>query len=81
MPKKRKKDIERKRYKMKQLKCEMCESTEVLKMDGIFVCQTCGTKYSVEEAKKMMMETETTIVVKNTVQVENLLNLANSSFE
>lgn len=50
-------------------------------MDGIFVCQTCGTKYSVEEAKKMMMETETTIVVKNTVQVENLLNLANSSFE
>ena len=38
---------------MKQLTCEMCGSTDLLKQDGVFVCQTCGTKYSVEEAKKM----------------------------
>ena len=38
---------------MKQLTCEMCGSTELIKQDGFFVCQTCGTKYSVEEAKKM----------------------------
>ena len=41
---------------MKQLTCEMCGSTELMKQDGVFVCQTCGTKYSVEEAKKMMVE-------------------------
>ncbi len=39
---------------MKQLTCEMCGSTNLLKEDGVFVCQECGTKYSVEEAKKMM---------------------------
>lgn len=41
---------------MKQLTCEMCGSTDLLKQDGVFVCQTCGCKYSVEEAKKMMIE-------------------------
>ena len=41
---------------MKQLTCEMCGSTDLMKQDGVFVCQTCGCKYSVEEAKKMMIE-------------------------
>lgn len=66
---------------MKQLTCEMCGSTDLMKQDGVFVCQTCGTKYSVEEAKKMMVEVDGTVEVKNAAQLENLLNLANSSFE
>ena len=41
---------------MKQLTCEMCGSTDLMKQDGVFVCQSCGTKYSVEEAKKMMVD-------------------------
>ena len=41
---------------MKQLVCEMCGSTNLIKQDGVFVCQSCGCKYSVEEAKKMMVE-------------------------
>ena len=41
---------------MKRLTCEMCGGTDLVKQDGIFVCQHCGTKYSVEEAKKMMIE-------------------------
>ena len=53
---------------MKQLTCEMCGSTELVKQDGFFVCQTCGTKYSVEEAKKMMIEG--TVEVQGTVQVD-----------
>lgn len=53
---------------MKQLTCEMCGSTELVKQDGFFVCQTCGTKYSVEEAKKMMIEG--TVEVKGAVQVD-----------
>ncbi|MDD7157641.1 MAG: hypothetical protein PUH99_01420 [Firmicutes bacterium] len=54
---------------MKQLTCEMCGSTDLVKQDGFFVCQTCGTKYSVEEAKKMMIEG--TVDVQGTVKVDN----------
>lgn len=43
---------------MKQLTCEMCGSTELVKQDGVFVCQTCGAKYSVEDAKQMMKDVE-----------------------
>lgn len=66
---------------MKQLICEMCGSTELLKQEGVFVCQTCGTKYTVEEAKKMMVEVAGSVAVKNAAQLENLLNLAHSSFD
>lgn len=41
---------------MKRLTCEMCGSTDLVKQEGVFVCQSCGCKYSVEEAKKMMVE-------------------------
>ena len=37
---------------MKKLVCEMCGSSDMVKQDGMFVCQTCGVKYSLEEAKK-----------------------------
>ncbi len=63
----------------------MCGSTNLLKQDGVFVCQSCGTKYSVEEAKKMMVEG--TVDVKGTVKVdksadaENLLKLATAAIE
>lgn len=40
---------------MRQLTCELCGGTDLVKQDGVFVCQTCGCKYSVEEARKMMM--------------------------
>lgn len=66
---------------MKRLTCEMCGSTDLIKQDGVFVCQTCGTKYSIEEAKKMMVEVDGAVEVENTARLENLLNLANSSFE
>lgn len=54
---------------MKQLTCEMCGSTDLMKQDGVFVCQTCGMKYSVDEAKKMMIEG--TVDVQGTVKVDN----------
>lgn len=60
---------------MKQLTCEMCGSTELMKQDGVFVCQTCGTKYSVEEAKKMMVEG--TVEVKGTVKVDDSSKIDN----
>lgn len=41
---------------MKSLACEMCGGTDLIKQEGVFVCQNCGMKYSVEDAKKMMNE-------------------------
>ena len=41
---------------MKAIVCEMCDGRNVVKQDGMYVCQSCGTKYSVEEAKKLMVE-------------------------
>lgn len=65
---------------MKQLTCEMCGSTDLLKQEGVFVCQTCGTKYSVEEAKKMMIEgtvdVSGTVKVDKSGELDNLLILA-----
>lgn len=54
---------------MKRLTCEMCGGTDLIKQDGVFVCQSCGCKYSVEEAKRMMVER--TVEVTGTVKVDN----------
>lgn len=70
---------------MKQLTCEMCGSTDLVKQDGVFVCQSCGCKYSVEEAKKMMIEgtvdvSGSTVRLDNTSNIENYLKLAENAF-
>lgn len=54
---------------MKAMTCEMCNSNELVKQDGMFVCQSCGTKYSIEEAKKLMIEG--TVDVQGTVKIDN----------
>ena len=54
---------------MKQLACEMCGGNDLIKQDGVFVCQNCGMKYSVEEAKKLMIEG--VVEVQGTVKVDN----------
>ncbi len=60
---------------MKALKCEMCGSNDVVKQDGLYVCQNCGTKYTVEEARKMMIEG--TVDVQGTVKVDTSDELKN----
>ena len=66
---------------MKQLTCEMCGSTDLVKQDGVFVCQSCGTKYSIEEAKKMMVEgtvdvSGSTVKVDSSDELNNLYQIA-----
>lgn len=39
---------------MQAIKCELCGSGDLIKKDGMFVCQHCGTKYTVEEARKLL---------------------------
>ncbi len=70
---------------MKQLTCEMCGSTDLIKQDGVFVCQNCGTKYSVEEAKKMMMEGSAdtsgpAVKVDRSAELDNYRNIMINSF-
>ena len=41
---------------MKRIVCEVCGSGEMLKESGVFICQSCGCKYSLEEARKLLVE-------------------------
>jgi len=70
---------------MKKLTCEMCGSTDLLKQDGVFVCQTCGCKYSVEEARKMMVEgvveVSGTVKVDDTDKIDGYLELSKNAYE
>ncbi len=66
---------------MKQLICEMCGGTSLLKTDGVFVCQNCGTRYSIEEARKMMIEgtvdvSGSTVKVDTSSELDNLYQIA-----
>ena len=56
---------------MRIIKCEMCGGTDIIKENGVYVCQSCGIKYSLEEARKMMVEIQGTVDVRGSVKVEN----------
>ena len=60
---------------MKALKCEMCGSNDVVKIEGLYICQNCGTKYTVEEARKMMIEG--TVDVRGTIKIDTSQELKN----
>ncbi len=56
---------------MKAIVCEMCSSHDVVKQDGFYICQSCGTKYSTEEARKLMVEIQGKVdVTGSTVKVD-----------
>lgn len=65
---------------MKQIICEMCGSNNLVKTGDNFVCQDCGTKYTVEAAKKLMVEVEgkvdvsgSSVTIDNSAAVQNYL--------
>ncbi len=57
--------------------CELCGGKNLSKQNGVFVCQECGTTYSVEEARKLMMDIDSTINVRGTVQVDRSSEIHN----
>lgn len=66
---------------MKKMTCEMCGGTNLIKEEGVFVCQDCGCKYSLEEARKMMIEgnvdvSGSTVKVDTSDELKNLYELA-----
>lgn len=60
---------------MNELICEMCGSNNIVKQDGLYICQSCSTKYSVEEARRMMAGE--TVEVEGTVKIDSSSELAN----
>ena len=57
---------------MTAITCELCGSNDIQKQDGLYVCQHCGTKYTIEEARKLIG----TVSIDNSQQIENLYTLA-----
>lgn len=43
---------------MNPLTCEACGSNDIIKQNGLFVCQHCGTKYTVDEVRSMYSRTQ-----------------------
>ena len=68
---------------MKRIVCEVCGSNNLLKQDGVFVCQDCGCRYTLEEVRKMAAEeTEEaaeTVKADNTPAFSNYLDMAKSA--
>lgn len=71
---------------MKKIVCEMCGSNDLMKKDNVYVCESCGTKYSVEEAKKMMIEGKvdvsgSKVKVDEKDKIKNFLMMANNAYD
>lgn len=73
---------------MKALVCEMCSSHDIVKQDGMYVCQSCGTKYTPEDAKSLMKEVEgkvdvsgSTVKVDQSDELSKLLSVARRAKE
>ena len=70
---------------MRQLICEMCGGKDLIKQDGVFVCQSCGTKYSVEEAKKLMLEGTVditgTVIIDESTKIDNYFTMAENAYK
>ncbi len=66
---------------MGKIVCEACGSNDLIKKDGVFVCQFCGMKYTADEVKKMAIEGKvdvsgSTVKVDQTEKLEKLYQLA-----
>ena len=64
---------------MQKLTCEMCGGNDIIKENGLYVCQHCGTKYTVKEAKQLF--NSGTVQIDNTQEIENLYQLARRSID
>lgn len=61
---------------MKPLSCEICGSTDLVKQESMFVCQSCGIKYSVEDIKKVMIEVSGTVTLDSSTNLDHLYHIA-----
>ncbi len=60
---------------MKAIVCELCGSNELIKEDGVFRCMYCGTRYTLEEARKLFSDDSVTVRIDNEELLKNNLVL------
>ena len=67
---------------MKRIVCEICGSSDLVKKDGIYICEYCGSKYSTEEAKKLFVEFDgaVNVVVNKDEENARLKKLGDEAF-
>ena len=68
-------------FDMKSMKCELCGSSDLIKKDGFFECQYCKTKYTTEEAKKLLVEITGEVTVSNMGDKDSYMKLAQNANE
>ena len=66
---------------MKAMVCEMCCGNEFVKTGGMYVCQYCGTKYDVEEARKLIVTVSGPVAVDGVATADNLMERAQEFFD
>ena len=66
---------------MKAIVCEMCSSNQIRKEDGYYVCLNCGTQYSVEEARKLLVEIDGEIKIDHSDEITNLYQAARNAYQ
>lgn len=57
---------------MQKIVCEVCGSNQIEKIDDRFICQHCGTRYSIDEARKLIGS----VSIDRTSELQNLYILA-----
>lgn len=66
---------------MNKLSCKMCGSPNILQYGNIYICQNCGTRYSVNDIQKMMIMGKvdvsgSTVNINNSERLNNLYLIA-----
>lgn len=69
---------------MKSLVCEICGGNELVKQNDLYVCPYCGTKYTAEDAKKLIVEGKvdisgSAIKIDRTDELEKLYQAAHNA--
>ncbi|MBR1408712.1 MAG: hypothetical protein IJ573_07455 [Clostridia bacterium] len=44
------------------IKCEVCGGNSIIKQDSYFMCQSCGIRYSLDEIRKMLLNSRQALV-------------------
>lgn len=65
---------------MKAIVCEMCGSHDLIKKDGVFVCENCGTKYTLEEARKLMIEGVVSVSIDTSKKEKDILKIIETAY-
>ena len=57
---------------MKSMVCEMCNSSDFIRQDGMLICRSCDIKYSISEAERIM--------VKRSADIQGTVKVGNNAF-